>query len=191
SRFFADCSGVEPYLRPICSTMFSPSGGICGFSSNGWKRTCASIPSPFSLSSAAVSPPSPTTHHGQTMSEMKSMCRVRAMGRSPEIGCPAYRVSSRPRRLFQTLTRRHPPAARRANRGTGGGVSSPLPLEGEGVGGWGGGRLRPCVAREAPASSSSDIAPPRAHPHPNPPPLRGRASGLRTPDPDHPETSHL
>ncbi len=31
------CSGVEPYLCAMCSTMSSPSGAICGFSSNGWK----------------------------------------------------------------------------------------------------------------------------------------------------------
>ncbi|MNE16279.1 hypothetical protein D3C80_1092200 [compost metagenome] len=76
SRFWADCSGVEPYLRPICSTMFSPSGAICGFSSKGWKAMSAATPSPFKVSSAVVSPPRPTAHQGQTTSETKSIFRV-------------------------------------------------------------------------------------------------------------------
>ncbi|MNE35507.1 hypothetical protein D3C80_1292720 [compost metagenome] len=73
ARLAADCSGVEPYLRARCSPMFSPSGAMSGFSSNGWKAMSAAIPSPFSRSSACSSPPRPTAHQGHMTSETKSI----------------------------------------------------------------------------------------------------------------------
>ena len=80
ARFWADCSGVEPYLAPMCSTMFSPSGTIWGLSSNGWKAMSAVIPSGLRFSSACSSPPRPTTHQGQTTSETKSIFSGRVAG---------------------------------------------------------------------------------------------------------------
>ena len=53
--------------------------------------------------------------------------------------------------------------------------TTPLPLEGEGVGGWGGGTLPPASAPETPASSSSGLQNPASTPS-QPSPLEGEGS---------------
>src|SRR5690606_2221134 len=70
----AACSADMPYLRCRWPSASSPSAGICGFSSNGWKWISAST-SPRVRSSARSSDIRPTAHQGQTTSETKSMRR--------------------------------------------------------------------------------------------------------------------
>src|SRR4249919_2025918 len=42
ARLSLNCSGVDPYFCATCSTSLCPSAGMCGLSSNGWKRMSAS-----------------------------------------------------------------------------------------------------------------------------------------------------
>ena len=76
-REAADCCGVDPYFCATCSRMFWPSGGMSGFSSNGWKWMSAFTRSP-TRSNACSSPFKPMMHQGQTTSETKSMVMVLA-----------------------------------------------------------------------------------------------------------------
>ena len=68
----AERSDVEPYFFFTCSVVFSPSGGMSGLSSNGWKWISATTSGPIA-SSACLNDRSPITHQGQATSETKSM----------------------------------------------------------------------------------------------------------------------
>jgi hypothetical protein len=67
-------SGVEPYFFRTCSKEFSPSGGMSGLSSKGWRWISAATSSP-TAARAFISDLSPITHHGQATSETKSIRR--------------------------------------------------------------------------------------------------------------------
>ncbi len=84
SRFASICSAELPYLRTRCSVESSPSGAICGFSSNGWKWISA-LTSPSSFASACCSEASPIAHQGQETSETKSI----RSGAGVDIGIPS------------------------------------------------------------------------------------------------------
>src|SRR3989344_7513323 len=79
ARVAWDSSALEPYFSVMCSTMFWPSAGMPGFSSNGWKwiSACTSLPS---WSRASVRPRRPMTHQGQDTSLTKSIFRAVLMG---------------------------------------------------------------------------------------------------------------
>ena len=72
SRVAASCAGEAPYLRARCSTASSPSAGICGFSSKGWKCSSTASCGP-TRRSASSSEYRPTAHQGQATSETKSI----------------------------------------------------------------------------------------------------------------------
>jgi len=72
SRLAAVCSRLDPYFWAICSTMFCPPAGMVGLSSKGWNLIFASTRSPV-RASASSRPRRPMMHHGQDMSETKSI----------------------------------------------------------------------------------------------------------------------